>query len=150
MKARFPAKRRTVAKFFSHVRLAHEVVEQFKMHTPCWTWNLKPYACGYAYFNYLGTRLLAHVFAFRTMRSYHPRYKGRILHHRCHNPLCVNPEHLQMVTRAQHVRLHPQVHHRNSKGRFVREAHAPSSARGDYKRRKKDRQCAAKSGRRFL
>ena len=51
----------------------------------------------------------------RTKRRAHrvmwERYKGKItpgmvLHHKCGNRRCVNPEHLEMVTRAQHLALH--------------------------------------------
>jgi HNH endonuclease len=51
----------------------------------------------------------------RTKRRAHrvmcERYKGKItpgmlLHHKCRNRRCCNPEHLEMVTRAQHSALH--------------------------------------------
>jgi hypothetical protein len=31
---------------------------------------------------------------------------GLELHHVCENKLCVNPEHLQPMTRCDHLRLH--------------------------------------------
>ena len=51
----------------------------------------------------------------RTKRRAHrviwEKYKGKIvagmvLHHKCRNRRCCNPEHLEMVTRAEHVALH--------------------------------------------
>jgi hypothetical protein len=51
----------------------------------------------------------------RTKRRAHrvmwEKYKGeieagKVLHHKCQNRRCVNPEHLQMLSRAEHTALH--------------------------------------------
>jgi hypothetical protein len=35
-----------------------------------------------------------------------PRSDGHVVHHRCENKLCLNVAHLDLITRAQHVRVH--------------------------------------------
>jgi hypothetical protein len=32
--------------------------------------------------------------------------KGYVLHHNCENKLCVNPNHLELLTNAEHLRMH--------------------------------------------
>ena len=140
MKPPVACKRGLVGLFFSRIRLAGQVVAEFHMHTACWIWIGKPYPSGYAYFKFRGGRTQAHRFAFRMLRTFLPRYKGRMVHHRCHNPICVNPEHLQMVTFAQHRAKHPQHASRGADGRFVREAGPPTTLQGAGLRRKKDGQ----------
>lgn len=141
--------RRLVRKFFSNIRVEHHLVAEFKMHTPCWVWMGRP-GHGYPLFSFYGTRVNAHAFAFHTLRSPHPRHKGRILHHRCRNKMCVNPEHLQMVTRAVHPRYHPQHRVRDSKGRYLPWLFLPITDQGRSKRRKRDRQLAANRERPYL
>ena len=143
-------KRGLVGLFFSRIRPAGQVVAEFHMHTACWIWIGKPYPSGYAYFKYRGGRTLTHRVAFRMLRSFHATYKGRIVHHRCRNRICVNPEHLQMVTFAQHLAHHPQHKSRGANGRFVREAGPPTTVGGVNRRRRKDGQICAKSGRLLL
>lgn len=46
----------------------------------------------------------AHVFAY--IRAFGPVPRGKEIHHRCEEPLCVNPGHLYATTRAAHNRLH--------------------------------------------
>jgi len=150
MKPPVACKRGLVGLFFSRIRPAGQVVAEFHMHTACWIWIGKPYPSGYAYFKYRGGRTQAHRFAFRMLRTFLPRYKGRIVHHRCRNRSCVNPEHLQMVTFAQHRAKHPQHTSRGADGRFVREAGPPTTVGGVNQRRRKDGQICAKSGRLLL
>lgn len=51
------------------------------------------------------------------------KYKGKIvpgmvLHHKCGNRRCANPEHLEMVTRVQHLDFHREDMIREHKARL--------------------------------
>lgn len=65
--------------------------------TKCWEWNRRLINGGYGLKRFKGKYHLAH-------RLYYERYKGKIEHglevdHLCRNRKCVNPEHLEAVTK---------------------------------------------------
>jgi hypothetical protein len=49
-----------------------------------------------------------HVFVYETLRG-GPVPKGMHLHHRCQVKLCVNPEHLVLLTPSEHSREHHRL-----------------------------------------
>jgi hypothetical protein len=67
--------------------------------TGCWIWNRCFMSAGYGILNQGGTQQLAH----RLSHEIHigPIPRGFVVDHKCHQPACVNPGHLQAVTRKQ-------------------------------------------------
>jgi hypothetical protein len=75
------------------------------VETDCilWTTGLDP--LGYGHVG--GT--LAHRLAYEmACGPIPPKYD---IHHRCENPSCINPNHLQALTRREHKRLHMRKSH---------------------------------------
>lgn len=64
----------------------------------CWKWRGSRNRRGYGSFNQGGdgTTIEAHLFAYRDLFGEVP--DGRLVHHRCHNPSCVNPAHIEAAT----------------------------------------------------
>jgi hypothetical protein len=74
----------------------------------CWNWTgAKDRGYGKAWFS--GKSLLAHRFAYETFVG--PITEGSVVHHKCANTLCCNPDHLQLTT-----------HHDNLAEMFARKA----------------------------
>ena len=69
----------------------------------CWLWTASSFADGYGQFR-LSTKkpVRAHRYAYELLIGKIPA--GYELDHLCGEPMCVNPTHLEPVTRAQHVR----------------------------------------------
>jgi hypothetical protein len=78
------------------------------MTTPCISWTGPTIARGYgrAYVASSGygakdaRDVLAHVLAWEQEHGSVP--KGLVVHHRCENKLCVNVEHMELLTRKDH------------------------------------------------
>lgn len=70
----------------------------------CWEWQGKP-SHGYGIIVNNGKAILAHVFSWEFYNNTQIN-NGDVIHHKCHNTLCVNPEHLERMTIQQHNVLH--------------------------------------------
>jgi len=73
----------------------------------CWIWQAAKSRDGYGKFALNRVNSNAHRVAFLLLRGDIP--EGYDLHHVCENTLCVNPEHLQPVTKRQHIALTPNA-----------------------------------------
>lgn len=73
--------------------------------TECWIWaRAIAYARGGYGVSYDGKKPRdAHLVFYE--REYGPVPKGMHLHHRCRNPPCVNPKHLEALPIADHLRI---------------------------------------------
>jgi len=80
-------------------------VQKSKEKDGCWIWTAsqnrknKP---GYGILWYRGTRELAHRFSYRLHKG--KITKGMFLDHLCRNTMCVNPDHLEIVTHAENMK----------------------------------------------
>lgn len=71
--------------------------------TPCWEWPGVTHSEGYG----LARGDLAHRVLYELTIG--PVPYGHELHHQCENRLCVNPLHLEPLTRAQHMQTRGKV-----------------------------------------
>lgn len=69
--------------------------------TGCWLWNGPRFTSGYG--RWPGG-FQAHVVLFKDRRGEIP--PGFTLHHTCHTRRCVNPDHLQLIEKGAHCKLH--------------------------------------------
>ena len=79
------------------VRTAGYDIEDCGYETPCWVWHGTRGAFGHGRITYGGRLQTAH----RVYWEYHKGRKvakGKLLHHLCENPSCVNPDHLVEMT----------------------------------------------------
>jgi hypothetical protein len=71
----------------------------------CWLLrDSYPMAKGHTRTSAGGQHILAHVLLYRVFVG--PIQKGKHLHHECHNPPCVNPDHLTPLMPAEHRKRH--------------------------------------------
>jgi hypothetical protein len=76
--------------------------------TPCWVWTLMIGTQGYGIVaTKRQPRRLAHRVVYEEVVG--PIPAAHELHHRCENPRCVNPDHLEPVTRAEHAKRHVEL-----------------------------------------
>lgn len=71
----------------------------------CWAYNNDLEHYGQHYTFRVGTP--AHRFAYETLVG--PLDEGLHLHHKCENPGCVNPKHLEPMTPGDHVAHHARL-----------------------------------------
>lgn len=75
--------------------------------TGCWNWNWHKHPSGYAYLKSTGKMRRAHAVFYE--QQFGPIPDGYQLHHTCENPPCVNPNHLELITHTDHVRIGPHT-----------------------------------------
>lgn len=85
--------RRLPGNFWSKVRASD---------SGCWIWTGAVNSTGYPCFGIQGRSQLAHRVAYRTLVQ--PIPAGLEIDHLCRTPRCVNPQHLEPVTKAENVR----------------------------------------------
>jgi hypothetical protein len=73
--------------------------------TGCWNWQRGMFDHGYGKIERGGKQIGAHCFMWTKLRG--PIPEGLDLHHTCENPRCVNPDHLEPLTRREHIHLGP-------------------------------------------
>jgi hypothetical protein len=67
----------------------------------CWIWTASRSRQGYGQFRFRGQPIHAHRLSYRL--SVGPIPDGKHLHHKCQNPACVNPVHLEVLTPREHM-----------------------------------------------
>lgn len=84
-----------VARFWSRVEV--------RKQAQCWPWRYGPDEHGYGAFRELvGTRIEpAHRVAYMIAHGEIP--EGKVIRHTCDNPLCCNPDHLEIGTHQDNV-----------------------------------------------
>lgn len=69
----------------------------------CWLWGGTIARNGYGVFSIFKVQFKAHRLVYESIIG--PLQAGQHLHHRCQNTACVNPQHLQPVSPAEHVMI---------------------------------------------
>ncbi len=82
----------------------HYSIEDRGWDTACWIWAFPTSDDGYGRITIDGRAMLAHRWYYEDYVA--PVPGDRVLHHLCHQRACVNPEHLQVMTRAEHINEH--------------------------------------------
>jgi|SRR6266478_3890684 len=72
----------------------------------CWLWLGAVHETGYGKFwdAFVREWTLAHRVSYVLIVGSIPRHT--VLHHKCKNKLCVNPQHLEILSRESHVEVH--------------------------------------------
>ncbi len=82
----------------------------------CIMWSKSKDRNGYGQLNIGGRRYLAHRLAYAESNSLaYDDLKGRLVRHKCDNPSCINPEHLELGTHADNMKDR-QDRNRQAKG----------------------------------
>ena len=84
-------------------RLFHRV----RLSSTCWIWTGRPIAGGYGLISLTNRAGVKYVHRLSYELFVGPVPAGHEIHHTCHNKVCVNPAHLELVTRRTHVHLTP-------------------------------------------
>lgn len=67
----------------------------------CWLWQAKENVVGYGRIRIGGRKVLAHRYSYELLKGEIPN--GLELDHLCRVPACVNPDHLEPVTRRENI-----------------------------------------------
>jgi hypothetical protein len=88
-------------------------------HTGCWYWTGSPRGKGYGGISLGGKKRAAHRVSYELFMG--PIPQGLQIDHLCRRPSCINPDHLEPVTREENLR---RGHHPNREKTACRAGHA--------------------------
>ena len=90
-----------------HLRKANKY--KINSKTGCWDWQLytneNGYGCMWCVEKERDEK--AHIVFYERAKGKIP--KGKEVHHVCENHACVNPDHLEVLTKAEHLRKHKAI-----------------------------------------
>ena len=96
-----------IARFFSKVNVRPSMED-------CWLWGgTISGSMGYGSFSVASSRCFAHRFSYEYFHGRIP--EGMVVRHRCDNPLCVNPWHLETGTHKDNA-LDRVIRNRSTRG----------------------------------
>lgn len=73
----------------------------------CWEWHGCRHPVGHGRFNQgKDGHIYAHRFSYRLAHGSLPN--GLVIHHKCFNPPCVNPKHLEAITHGDNLKAGPR------------------------------------------
>jgi len=84
------------------VELEEWFFNQKRIENGCWLWTGVKIKDGYGMLSVKGHRILSHRFAL-TLHLKRQITPGLEVRHMCHNPSCINPEHLEEGTHVQNM-----------------------------------------------
>src|SRR5436190_1955012 len=73
----------------------------------CWVWTGACHPVGHGRFN-VGDQTTVYAHRWAWIAANGPVPDGLVLHHKCFNPPCVNPDHLEPVTHGENLRAGPR------------------------------------------
>jgi len=94
----------------------------FDLRTGCWIYPMREVRGGYCRISIGSREVYAHRLAYEHFCD--PISDGFEIHHICGNPRCVNPSHLELVTRYDHTH---RSFYSNASKQFCRNGHQLSS-----------------------
>jgi hypothetical protein len=77
-------------------------VEKIDQSGECWIWTASKFENGYGQFQMNGKPRRVHRLMYEHMNG--PIPEGMLVRHRCDNPICVNPAHLEVGTHLDNMR----------------------------------------------
>lgn len=120
--------------------------------TPCWIWQACTNGDGYGMFMGGGRRQEgAHRFSYKHFRGEIPKHLE--VDHICNTPLCVNPNHLQLLTHKQNVMRGSSPSAKYARRTHCSQGHSLDPASGNCRIEKDGRRrciaCVKEQGRRY-
>jgi HNH endonuclease len=80
------------------MRIMERIIEQ---ENGCWIWTGAKFVNGYGYISIKRKNRLLHRVIYEHYRNEIPH--GKVIDHLCRNKLCINPDHLEVVTQRDNV-----------------------------------------------
>lgn len=92
-------KGRTMRPLLSRLTLDERIAERTIRTDGCWLWQGHPHPSGYGFISIDGRSRRIHQVVFERHNGTVPT--GLVIDHKCRNRSCVNPDHLQAVTKKE-------------------------------------------------
>lgn len=106
----------------------------------CWEWQGSKQALGYGQVGWKGRVLVAHRLAYTLTHG--PIPEGMQVHHKCNNPPCCNPSHLEAVTQKANILLSNGTAAKNARKQHCPRGH-PYDDENTYYDTQGGRECRA-------